>query len=77
MKTCPYGKESWPTEELADKALKQIWRRPRPGGRRMETHSYRRQQLALSLLAEGGDPTVVLNQVARVLRGELLVDGAA
>jgi hypothetical protein len=102
VKTCPYGKESWPTKALADAALKDIWSRPRPGGRRMEHHSYqcpdcghwhltsqdagwvarpsqselwRRQQLALALVAEAGPD--VLDQVRRVLGGEMLADGAA
>lgn len=102
--SCPHGKSAWPTKEMADKALKQIWRRPRPGGRRMETRSYqcpecrhfhltsqpdgwvprpspaelwRRNQVALSLLGDGGDPAQILNQVCRVLSGEARADGAA
>lgn len=104
MKTCPHGKEHWPTKALADAALKRIWRRPRPGGRRMETRSYqcpdcghwhltsqgeswvarpsqselwRRNRVALSLLADGGDPAELLNQVVHVLRGDVRADGAA
>lgn len=34
------GKRAWPTEELAQRALTNIWRRPRPGGRQMELRTY-------------------------------------
>lgn len=88
MKTCPHGKEWWPTQELADAALEDIWARPRGHwhltsqgeswvARPSQSELWRRNQVALSLLADGGDPAALLERVRLVLLGKTRMDGAA